>query len=75
MMTGASPKGRRSAPSKLASLSLATLGRMAELINARGDATIAIAFMDQISPLSRSFVCECHIISTVPRFQSPPRQK
>ena len=26
------------------------------------------------SPLSRPFVCECHIISTVPRFQSPPRQ-
>jgi hypothetical protein len=26
------------------------------------------------SLLSRPFVCECHIISTVPRFQSPPRQ-
>src|SRR5215471_7749043 len=26
------------------------------------------------SLLSRSFVCECHSISTVPRFQSPPRR-
>src|SRR6516164_7657384 len=26
------------------------------------------------SPLSRSFVCECHSISTMPRFQSPPRR-
>ena len=24
------------------------------------------------SPLSRPFVCECHTISTVPRFQPPP---
>ncbi len=24
--------------------------------------------------LPRPFVCECHIISTVPRFQSPPRR-
>jgi hypothetical protein len=30
-------------------LSLATLGRMVEAINARGDATITIAFMDQIA--------------------------
>jgi hypothetical protein len=26
------------------------------------------------SLLSRSFVCECHSISTMPRFQSPPRR-
>jgi hypothetical protein len=26
------------------------------------------------SPLSRPFVCECPTISTVPRFQSPPRR-
>src|SRR5262249_61706477 len=26
------------------------------------------------SPLARFFVCECHSISTVPRFQSPPRR-
>src|SRR5271169_6784083 len=26
------------------------------------------------SPLSRPFVCECHTISTVPRFQPPPRR-
>src|SRR5438876_3340208 len=26
------------------------------------------------SLLPRPFVCECHIISTVPRFQSPPRR-
>ena len=26
------------------------------------------------SPLTRSFVCECHIISTMPRFQPPPRR-
>ena len=26
------------------------------------------------SLLSRSFGCECHIISTVPRFQPPPRR-
>src|SRR6516165_4656688 len=26
------------------------------------------------SPLARSFVCECHTISTVPRFQPPPRR-
>ena len=26
------------------------------------------------SLLSRSFVCECHTISTMPRFQSPPRR-
>ena len=26
------------------------------------------------SPLSRPFVCECHSISTMPRFQSPPRR-
>jgi hypothetical protein len=26
------------------------------------------------SPLSRPFVCECHTISTVPRFQLPPRR-
>jgi hypothetical protein len=26
------------------------------------------------SPLARSFVCECHNISTMPRFQSPPRR-
>ena len=25
-------------------------------------------------PLSRPFVCECHNISTVPRFQPPPRR-
>jgi len=25
-------------------------------------------------PLTRPFVCECHNISTMPRFQSPPRQ-
>src|SRR6516164_3025776 len=26
------------------------------------------------SPLTRSFVCECHNISTMPRFQPPPRR-
>jgi hypothetical protein len=26
------------------------------------------------SPLTRSFVCECHTISTLPRFQPPPRR-
>ena len=26
------------------------------------------------SPLSRPFVCECHTISTMPRFQPPPRR-
>jgi hypothetical protein len=26
------------------------------------------------SPLARSFVCECHSISSMPRFQPPPRQ-
>ena len=26
------------------------------------------------SLLSRPFVCECHSISTMPRFQSPPRR-
>src|SRR6516164_10749426 len=26
------------------------------------------------SPLSRSFVCECHSISTIPCFQPPPRR-
>jgi hypothetical protein len=26
------------------------------------------------SPLPRSFVCECHNISTMPRFQPPPRR-
>src|SRR5271165_3258844 len=26
------------------------------------------------SPLARSFVCECHTISTMPRFQPPPRR-
>src|SRR5271169_3078094 len=26
------------------------------------------------SPLARSFVCECHTISAVPRFQPPPRR-
>jgi len=26
------------------------------------------------SPLTRPFFCECHNISTLPHFQSPPRQ-
>jgi hypothetical protein len=26
------------------------------------------------SPLTRSFVCECHNIPTMPRFQPPPRR-
>src|SRR5262245_41897971 len=29
---------------------------------------------DPTRPLSRPFVCECHNISTVPRFQPPPRR-
>jgi hypothetical protein len=52
-------------PARIAA-SLAALGRVEDWRAGVGRCSCSL--------LSRPFVCECHSISTMPRFQSPPRR-